>query len=249
MTDRLDALLLADENLLALRQQTRARFSPSLSYGRNFGPPCPKAKPAAVMILLEPSSPPARPHDTQHPTTQHPTTQHPTTQHPTAGHPTTPDSLASNWASHWSIPLTVRPNHLPDHPGQVSLPGGRLEAGEDFVQAAQRELCEELGFASFPGQVIGELQPLHVYNSNYFVKPFLAIAREPLVYTPCEREVDRVLRLPLASLLNTELHQSGRFSRGRAAWQAPMLDIDGVAVWGATAIFLGELIGLLSPPQ
>ncbi|QDV21770.1 NUDIX hydrolase [Aureliella helgolandensis] len=240
MTDRLDALLLqltlrlADANLLALRQQTRARFSPSLSYGRHFGPPCPKAKPAAVMILLEPSSLPARPH---------------VTQYPTAQHPTAPDSLASNWASHWSIPLTVRPNHLPDHPGQVSLPGGRLEAGEDFVQAAQRELCEELGFASFPGQVIGELQPLHVYNSNYFVKPFLAIAREPLVYTPCEREVDRVLRLPLASLLNIELHQSGRFSRGRAAWQAPMLEIDGVAVWGATAIFLGELIGLLSPPQ
>ncbi len=183
-------------------------FSPSLSYGRHFGPPLPSARQAAVMILLEPGN----------------------------------DS--------WSIPLTVRSNHLPDHPGQISLPGGRLEAGESFQQAAEREFGEELGCVPFPGQVVGALLPLYVFHSNYYVQPIVAISHRRLEYVPCAREVTEVLQLPITSLSNSIAQPPQDFERGLVTWTAPTITCGNARIWGATAIVLGELLALLAdPPQ
>jgi hypothetical protein len=43
----------------------------------------------------------------------------------------------------WHVPLTLRPSHLPDHAGQISLPGGTVAAGETAAEAAVREFREE----------------------------------------------------------------------------------------------------------
>src|SRR3989304_711857 len=45
----------------------------------------------------------------------------------------------------WHLPLTLRPSHLPDHAGQVSLPGGAIQPGERSWEAAVREFHEEPG--------------------------------------------------------------------------------------------------------
>ncbi len=145
----------------------------------------------------------------------------------------------------WRIPLTVRSNHLPSHPGQISLPGGRVEVGESLVQAALRELSEELGIPNFNGQVIGPLQPLYVYNSNYQVTPFLAVCDQLENCLPCVQEVDRVIHLPLQSLMAASPKKTAYFSRGLAEWQAPVIAIGEDEVWGATAIVLGEFQALL----
>ncbi|MCC7335824.1 MAG: CoA pyrophosphatase [Pirellulaceae bacterium] len=145
----------------------------------------------------------------------------------------------------WVIPVTVRPDHLPDHPGQISLPGGRLEAGESYQQAAEREFCEELGCAVEPAQILGELSPLYVYHSDYIVRPFVAISPTAHVYQPCPREVSRVLHLPLAVLCSSSPVASSEFTRGLAVWSAPVIDSGDAIIWGATAIILAELIPLL----
>ncbi len=146
----------------------------------------------------------------------------------------------------WVIPVTVRPDHLPDHPGQISLPGGRLEAGESFQQAAEREFHEELGCRVKPEQLLGELSPLYVYHSDYFVRPFVAISPTPNKYQPCPREVSRILYLPLASLCSSSPVATREFTRGLAAWSAPVIHSGDAIIWGATAIILAELIPLLS---
>ncbi len=192
----------ADSELLSDRHNRRDDFSPSLSYGRHFGPPAPTARQAAVLVMLE------------------------------------------RRQGNWSIPLTVRPEHLPDHPGQVSLPGGRLEAGESHQQAAEREFVEELGCSTFPGKVIGELLPLYVYHSDYFVRPFVAICELELEYAPCPREVECVLHLPV-SLLLEGIFTEREYGRGRATWTATTIDCHGTPVWGATAMMLAELLVLL----
>lgn len=145
----------------------------------------------------------------------------------------------------WTIPLTVRPNHLPSHPGQISLPGGRVEAEESREQAARRELEEELGIGSFAGRIIGSLQPLYVYNSNYDVTPFIAICDKTSDCIPCAQEVDRVIHLPLQTLLNATPSCTANFSRGLAQWQAPIIRLGEDQIWGATAIVLGEFLPLL----
>lgn len=194
---RLRKLLSSDLDLKN-RHAWRMRFSPSLSYGRHFGPAAPTAKQAAVMIMLEASE------------------------------------------SGWTIPLTERPKHLPDHPGQISLPGGRVELGESHLEAACREFTEELGTGMFPGVFVGELQSIYVYNSDYFVRPFVAVCEQRLEYAPCEREVERVIHLPVDYLLDDNRVSRQEFRRGNASWQSSTIHCDEAQIWGATAIILGE---------
>jgi 8-oxo-dGTP pyrophosphatase MutT (NUDIX family) len=196
---------LDNQQLHALRHARRRIFSPSLSYGRHFGPPLPTARAAAVMIVLEP-----RPNG-------------------------------------WMIPLTVRPAHLPDHPGQICLPGGRLEDGETAQAAAEREFCEELGLTRFPAETLGALESLYVYNSDFYLTPFLAVTAAPLDYAPCADEVQAVLHLPLGCLVDQQYRCTEPRSRGSVCWNSPGIALDGHHVWGATAIVLGELAALLEP--
>lgn len=143
-----------------------------------------------------------------------------------------------------TIPLTVRPAHLPDHPGQISLPGGRVEVGEDTLSAATREFEEELGVSAFPGQVLGELQPIWVFNSDYHLTPFVAVHAGQLMYQPCHHEVDRLIHFPVRELLTATEHV-GNFTRGSVNWQARYFPCGLDKVWGATAIVLGELAAIL----
>lgn len=141
----------------------------------------------------------------------------------------------------WTIPLTVRPDHLPDHPGQVSLPGGRLEPGESHCAAASREFWEEVGCV-LPGDLIlGELLPLYVYNSDYYVRSFVAVSPQPFTYQPCAREVARLLHLPVDLLSGVAAPQLREFSRGQVTWNAPCIEVAETRIWGATAIILAEL--------
>ncbi len=140
----------------------------------------------------------------------------------------------------YCIPLTVRPKHLPDHPGQISLPGGRREPPESLWDAAKREFHEELG-VPFAGRMLGQLLPLYVFNSNYYVFPFVAVCDSELDYSPCQHEVDRVVQLPIEDLLASERHKTATFRRGRLDWKAPVIPYRTDQIWGATAIMLGEL--------
>jgi 8-oxo-dGTP pyrophosphatase MutT (NUDIX family) len=144
-----------------------------------------------------------------------------------------------------TIPLTVRPDHLPDHPGQISFPGGRLEQGETYAEAAQRELQEELGLPRFEGSIVGSLTPIWVFNSDYHLKPFLAVQIGELNCNPCQHEVARLIEFPLRHLLSTDDSQSRQFSRGVIQWQANVFVHDEDVVWGATAIVLGELAAIV----
>lgn len=145
----------------------------------------------------------------------------------------------------WSIPLTVRPNHLPDHPGQICLPGGRLEAGETVTAAAEREFCEELGLDKFPTRTLAQLQSIYVYNSDFYLTPCLAVVDRPLEYRPCPDEVESVLALPVDYLLDLGRHVVRAHVRGGVSWTALGIEFDGNHIWGATAIVLGELAEIL----
>lgn len=145
----------------------------------------------------------------------------------------------------WTIPVTLRPDHLHDHPGQVSLPGGRLEAGESHRQAAEREFMEELGCQLEPGQIIGELLPLYVFRSDYYVHSFVAISERALDYQPCQREVSRIAYVPIAALSSAADSHCQEFSRGAVVWSAPTIRADNTTIWGATAMILAELPVLL----
>lgn len=145
----------------------------------------------------------------------------------------------------WWLPLTVRPETMSEHAGQISLPGGMVEPGEESSQAALRELWEELGVAAGEVELLGKLSPLYLYVSNFAVQPWVAAARHRPQYVPNLAEVAELLEVPL-------LHLCDPSSCGRRVWQrrgidfsAPSFDWQGHSIWGATCMILGELAAVV----
>jgi 8-oxo-dGTP pyrophosphatase MutT (NUDIX family) len=155
----------------------------------------------------------------------------------------------------WWLPLTLRPQNLRHHGGQVCFPGGMIEAGETPRQAALREFQEELGQAPVDPLLCGELDPVYVYASNNLVFPVVFTAVAPGPWEPDPIEVDSVLEMPLPMLLNPSSSiaetrsrqiirdhcQVGEYRFGSIAYK-----LQGHMIWGVTAMLLGHLAQLIN---
>ena len=145
----------------------------------------------------------------------------------------------------WHLPLTLRPSHLPDHAGQVSLPGGAIEPGETSWEAAVRELDEELGGADQPIEALGCLSPNHVAASNFRVDPWVGFATRRPALDPNPAEVAELLQVPLAHLIDPANFGSHRRRDKNRSYMAPHFAFQTHRIWGATCLILGELVTVL----
>ncbi len=95
-----------------------------------------------------------------------------------------------------SLLLTRRADSLRAHGGQWALPGGRCDAGESPVDAALRELEEELGLQLAGDAVLGLLDD-YPTRSGYLVTPVVVWAGNEAAISPNPAEVDSVHRVGL----------------------------------------------------
>ena len=119
--------------------------------------------------------------------------------------------------------LTVRPDGDHVHAGQVALPGGKREPGEDFpAGTALREAMEEVGLdADAAGvSVVGRLDEVDVRVSGFLMVPVLAVAERAPRLVPQDDEVAAILHVAVGQLPALGPHR-GR--RGGAGWDAPAL--------------------------
>jgi 8-oxo-dGTP pyrophosphatase MutT (NUDIX family) len=144
-----------------------------------------------------------------------------------------------------TLPLTVRAGTLRRHGGQVSLPGGVVDADETPEQAALREAVEEIGLAPGAARVLGRLTPLDIPVSGFRLQPVVAITEIRPDFRLAEMEVQQILEVPLASLADPAILKATRFERDGQIVDAPYFDIDGWQVWGATAMVLAELLWVI----
>jgi 8-oxo-dGTP pyrophosphatase MutT (NUDIX family) len=138
--------------------------------------------------------------------------------------------------------LTRRSMRLRNHRGEISFPGGRLDEGETYEQAALREAAEEVAMPPESIEIVGRLLPLSTVVSLSYIIPVVGLMRGDPQLHPAIAEVDRLFWEPLADLLVEGTYREER-------WGTPPLDrpifffeLDDETVWGATARMLHQLL-------
>lgn len=109
----------------------------------------------------------------------------------------------ATWSDDAAFLLTRRAARMNRHAGQWALPGGRLDAGESALQAALRELHEELGLRLTADCVLGALDD-YATRSGYLITPLVAWAGAVPALTPDPAEVAGAHRIPLTELLRDD---------------------------------------------
>ncbi len=145
------------------------------------------------------------------------------------------------------VVFQVRTQTVRHHKGEISLPGGRRDAGDpSFLHTALRETHEEVGIPPEAVTVLGALDDVVTVGSAHLVRPYVGLAApgvRPSI--TAHREVRELLEVPLAHLLAEEsrvwkvVEQDGEPQATRA-WE-----YQGHVIWGATARIMGQFLDLL----
>lgn len=148
--------------------------------------------------------------------------------------------------------LTRRTDHLNDHAGQISFPGGRAEPTDhDAIDTALREAEEEVGLDRAKAEVIGTLAT-YTTVTRFVVTPVVALVQPDLGVAADPFEVAEVFEVPLAFLMNPAHHRRHEFefAGGRRQflsmpWRAGEAGSE-YFIWGATASMLRNFYRFLA---
>lgn len=139
------------------------------------------------------------------------------------------------------VMLTKRTEHLNNHAGQISFPGGRVdETDRDVQHTALRETEEEVGLHARHIKIIGQLDT-YIVGTGYLVSPIVGVIEPPFKLSPQEDEVAEIFEAPLDFLITP--HNFERFARdynGKTRHHFAITWQD-YFIWGATAGMLRNL--------
>lgn len=139
-----------------------------------------------------------------------------------------------------------RPQTMREHAGQIAFPGGRLDAGETFAEAAQREAYEELGLPQDQGLILGRIPGIPTIT-NYWVTPVVAWYDQPPALRPNASEVAEHFYAPVDVLLEPKIYEGRPVEwRGRPGWidyfNYPSPGGQIKIIWGATGRILHQFL-------
>ncbi len=144
-----------------------------------------------------------------------------------------------------SVLLTQRTDHLHDHAGQISFPGGRMDPGEsDPNDTALRESEEEIGLDRRSVEIIGHL-PQYLTVSGYSVTPVVGLVKPQAEYVLDAFEVADVFEVPLRFLMDPVNHQVRLWESDQGSRRFYSMPYENRFIWGATAGMLRNLYHLL----
>lgn len=145
-----------------------------------------------------------------------------------------------------TVLLTKRTDHLHDHAGQISFPGGRIDMGDaDAVAAALRETEEETGLTRDFIDLVGQLDT-YITRTGFEVTPLVGLVAPGFSLQPDTFEVAEIFEVPLAFFLdpaNRRIESRVWQQRQRHFYVYPYRHY---YIWGATAGMLNNLAELLA---
>ena len=141
--------------------------------------------------------------------------------------------------------LKKRSDTVEDHKGEVSFPGGRMDAGDDsLLDTALREAHEEVGVRPEDVRVLPRLDDVNT-STGYLVSPFLGAIQEGYPFVVSTVEVAELVEVPVAALVDgSTVRDETRFEDGVPV-SRPNYAYGGHLIWGATARIVTGLLDLL----
>jgi 8-oxo-dGTP pyrophosphatase MutT (NUDIX family) len=145
------------------------------------------------------------------------------------------------------LPLTVRHPELRAHAGEISLPGGSIDATDASpADAARREAWEELGVEPDAVSILGELDPIWIPVSNFELRPFVGATPARPAFRPHDREVAEIFELPMRRLLDGATLSVEEIEVRGLVLRAGVYRHAGQRIWGATAFTLAMFAAVIS---
>ncbi len=148
-----------------------------------------------------------------------------------------------------TVLLTLRTHDLPQHGGQVSFPGGRIDPEDASAEAAAlREAEEEVGLDRSRVRLIDRLDS-YVTGTGFHITPVVGIVSPPFTLTLAPAEVADAFEVPLAVAVDPRNHERQPITVGERNLQTYLIPWEGRLIWGATAGMLVNLGRILAAPD
>jgi 8-oxo-dGTP pyrophosphatase MutT (NUDIX family) len=143
--------------------------------------------------------------------------------------------------------LTKRSDLVEHHKGEISFPGGKLDAGDpDLLHCALRETAEEVGIKPEDVRIIGELDDFYTVATQYLVVPFVGIIPYPYEFRPSEREIAGLLSVPLEVFFDPDRMTEATWMLKGQPINVISYRWQGHNIWGATARIMKHFTEVLA---
>ncbi len=148
-----------------------------------------------------------------------------------------------------TVLFTQRTAHLTDHAGQISFPGGRVEASDpDHFHTALRETEEETGVPAGAIEVLGAI-PTYTTGTGYIITPVVGWLETPAPYAPDPKEVSECFEVPFGFLTDPDNHRYEQAMYKGRMRRYISVPFGKRYIWGATAGMLVSLTRVLAHAQ
>jgi len=139
-----------------------------------------------------------------------------------------------------------RTDRVGHHQGQVSFPGGVVDASDaSLLDAALRECEEEIGLPRGAVEALGALDDTETFATRFVITPFVGLVREPVSWRPDGEEIERVIEVPFAAVADASKFRVELWERDGIRRPVYFFDWNGDTIWGATARILRHYLDLV----
>ena len=148
------------------------------------------------------------------------------------------------------ILFTKRTERVGQHKGQISFPGGVVDPTDaSLLDAALRECEEEIALPRTAVEPLGALDDTETVATSFVITPFVGLVREPPAWQPDGEEIERVIEVPFAALVEDGSFRVEMVSRNGIERPVYYFDYQGDTIWGATARILVHYLELVQTPD